>query len=95
MVIKKYIEISGVEVGSYLRTTQNKKCNDWGMIANDSNIESVYGWESIDRGEKEEYYDVREYNKEAYLNAVMTVGEYLSGIKSTVDIYIYEIFLVK
>lgn len=95
VVIKKDIEISGVEVGSYLRSTQTKKCNDWGMIANDSNIEGVYGWEPVVRGEKESYYDVSEYNKEAYLDAVMTVGEYLSDIKSTVDIYIYEIFLIK
>lgn len=65
------------------------------MIANDSDIEGVFGWEPIARGEKEAYYDVSEYNKEAYFDAVMTVGEYQSGIKSTVDIYIYEIFLVK
>lgn len=93
--IQKEIVISGVEVGTYLRTTQNKKCNDWGMIANDSDIEGVFGWEPIARGEKEAYYDLSEYNKEAYFDAVMTVGEYQSGIKSTVDIYIYEIFLVK
>lgn len=96
IVIKKKVEISGVDSGSYLRPVQSKTCSDWGSIPNDLNGNEYDGWKpTIIRENQEEYYDVSNYNNQAYLDTVITVGKYESGVVSTADIYIYEIFLVK
>lgn len=96
--IKKMINVTAGVVGEekFVTLVQTKECNDWGGI--EFSIESdSYTIRSnfSSRADGTDYADVEEYNGEYYLNYVGVVGEYKSGIESTVDIYIYEIFLVK
>lgn len=94
LVINKKIILDGIDSGSFVRPTQGKTYNAYGLIEHDLSTDQYGGWVKTTRGE-EDYYDVSDYNNEAYLDVVMTVGQYMGGIKSTVDIYIYEIYLVK
>lgn len=96
--IKETVNVTGREsewIGFNL--VQTKTCNSWGAIDyNDSTgFTCIEIGELFSRIDGTDYADIEEYNNEYYLNHYINFGEYQSGIASTADIYIYEIFLVK
>ena len=94
--IKEEIKIDGLGGTHFITLPQTKTCNTYGAI--DFDEATGYTCYSNDlslRTDGSEYASVENYNDEAYLNNVVYVGQYQSGVVSTADIYIYEIFLVK
>lgn len=92
--IKQRINTNGKGGENWVDLVQDKTCNSWGLISPGEPQDRFY-IELISREDGIEYGNTEEYNNMAYLDNVMNVGEYQSGVTSTVEIYIYEIFLVK
>ena len=66
VVIKKKLNRTGIDSGYGVRPTQTKHCNSWGAIDHDIVGGAYLGRIPTVRG-KEDYYDISDYNNEAYL----------------------------
>ena len=96
--VKEAIDINGKGGESSIAFVQKKTIDQsWGAIEYDNSIGdyTCYKAEMILRVDGSKYKEIKDYNEEAYLNKIVSVGEYKSGIKSDLNSYIYEIFLVK
>lgn len=92
--IKQKINISGKGGVEWGELVQDKTCNDYGLIS-PREPQKRYNIELNLREDGIRYGNVEEYKEKAYLNNAIDFGEYQSGVSSTVEIHIYEIFLVK
>lgn len=93
--IKEKIDVTGLGGNSTITLVQTKTCNIFGAIEYGSSGYTCYKGELSSRVDGSKYANVADYDNQAYLNYNVTVGGYNSGIASTADIHIYEIFLVK
>lgn len=92
--IKQEININGKGGEKWIDLVQEKTCNNYGLIS-EGKPQDRFEIQLISREDGTEYGNAEEYNNMAYLDNAINIGAYQSGVTSTAEVYIYEIFLVK